>query len=249
MSHSHSSIITALKNQLHNERKKNRKLEAVLLCRNKGISMLIDIQREISHATAELLMHKSISRDLRDDSAMLAGLHDSLQFQLNIKINMLSHKEDSTNGNLNSIYQDEIESKIKNIKKLSILNFKFNSAYSYISILNTVKIDHVLWKASLYDMLVNESFNINLECSTECRLGKWYAKMKSDNFLSGLQEFIAISYPHELMHKSGDLAINQCKKGNYHDMIINLNKMEGYSSDVINCIDRLIYKVRNTIID
>lgn len=234
------SIITLLKCQLSDEKEKSRKLESLLLCRNRALSMLTGIQSEASHATAELLMHRGISKKLKDESLILVGLHERLHSEFDNSHDMSS----SVSGNLNVVILDEIKFRIDNLERLATLNSSFSDSQSYVSVLNTAKIDHAVWKASLYDMLVNEKFDKSLDSSAECRLGKWYTEMKNNTFLSESQEFVAIAHPHELMHKSGELAINSFKEGDYNKMLVNLNDMEDHSVDIINCIDRLIDRVR-----
>lgn len=244
MKSNEQAVITSLKKQLAAERERSRRLEAILLCRNRSVAMLIGIQSEVSHATAELLIHKSISRNLKNTSDKLISLHEQLHKNINAFFDFNKACESNFEYGEMTISLDEIKFKIEDIKKLAALNLNFSESYSYVSILNTAKIDHAVWKASLYDMLANENFDKDLEKSTECRLGIWYGKMKENIMLSKTEEFVAIERPHNLMHKSGDRVIKSFKENDFNSMINHLNEMEDHSVDIINCIDRLINKIK-----
>jgi methyl-accepting chemotaxis protein len=106
--------------------------------------------------------------------------------------------------------------------------------------LQTVKLDHVVWKGNVYSHLVGidkqpiDSFADH----TSCRLGKWLkgdgAKQFSDN-----SAFKRIDPPHKEVHRAGVEAMKLFSSGDKQAVINHLNKMESASREVMDLLDQL----------
>ncbi|OEE62928.1 chemotaxis protein [Enterovibrio norvegicus FF-33] len=113
-----------------------------------------------------------------------------------------------------------------------------NAAVS--SFLNTVKLDHAVWKSSVYKYVSNSDYSQQVNRHTECRLGKWYFEGEGAKHFNSLPSFIAIDSPHKQVHESGRLALDAGKRGDFHSMVGHLRMMEEGSIQVTTAIDRLI---------
>ncbi|MBU2896736.1 methyl-accepting chemotaxis protein [Vibrio hepatarius] len=106
--------------------------------------------------------------------------------------------------------------------------------------LDTVKMDHMVWKNAVYKQVVNEDFNTQVNKHTECRLGKWYFEGKGKQLYSHLNNFKSLDAPHKQVHESGRLALESGKVGDTQAMFKHLNTMEVASEEVVALLERLI---------
>lgn len=111
------------------------------------------------------------------------------------------------------------------------------------SFLNTVKLDHAVWKNQIYSHIDRQAFEENVNAHTECRLGNWYFNGYGARHYSHLTSFKQLDDPHKLVHDSGRAALQAGKAGNTSEMLNQLRIMEDSSIRVIDCIDRLMADV------
>ncbi|EAQ6107620.1 chemotaxis protein [Salmonella enterica subsp. diarizonae] len=108
--------------------------------------------------------------------------------------------------------------------------------------LNTVKLDHVIWKANVYEMILHRDMDSVVNSHTECRLGKWYYGEAGRRFLH-LNGFIQLEAPHAEVHRAGQEALEAFRESNDEIMKKNLVTMELASMQVIKCIDELLIQI------
>ncbi len=106
--------------------------------------------------------------------------------------------------------------------------------------LNTVKLDHAVWKNQVYNHVERQAFSENVNAHTECRLGKWYFDGYGHQHYSHLSSFQNLNEPHKLVHQSGREALQAGLQGDTKTMIKKLKIMEDSSFKVISCIDQLL---------
>lgn len=106
--------------------------------------------------------------------------------------------------------------------------------------LNTVKLDHAVWKNNVYSMIEKQNFSQPVNAHTECRLGNWYFNGYGASHYSHLQSFKDLDKPHKQVHESGRQALAAGAVGDNNAMLKNLQQMESASLEVIRCLDRLM---------
>jgi predicted nucleic acid-binding Zn-ribbon protein len=109
--------------------------------------------------------------------------------------------------------------------------------------LNTVKVDHAVWKADVYKHIRDGNFSAHLTNHQECRLGKWYFEGYGASHYSSLSSFQALDAPHCKVHESGLQALEAGQEGNIPAMVAALENMELASQEVVDDIDRLLASV------
>lgn len=107
------------------------------------------------------------------------------------------------------------------------------------SFLDTVKLDHAVWKNNVYSQVEQRQFETPLNAHTECRLGKWYFEGDGADKFSQLASFGGINSPHQLVHESGRHAL-QAGLNDKQQLIVHIQAMEDASESVVNAIDRLL---------
>ena len=114
------------------------------------------------------------------------------------------------------------------------------SRSSHQSFIQTVKLDHIVWKADVYAVINGQSHKAINEFAdhTMCRLGKWYYSTGKSEF-SGSSSFRTLERPHEQVHKNGVKAMQLAQSGNEQGAIDALLAMEQASAEVMDCLDAL----------
>lgn len=111
------------------------------------------------------------------------------------------------------------------------------------SFLNTVKLDHAVWKNQIYNMIEQGDFETGANCHTECRLGKWYYEGYGGRKYSGMNSFRALETPHRQVHDAGRAALAAGARKDYKTMTQQLEQMESTSLNVVRYIDNLMKEV------
>ena len=110
--------------------------------------------------------------------------------------------------------------------------------------LDTVKLDHAVWKNDIYDKLQAKDFNASVTTYTECRLGKWYFEGEGASRYSHLPSFRALDMPHREVHDAGIGALRAGVKAQPKDQLQLMNAMEDASDKVVSCLDSLAEEVQ-----
>lgn len=107
--------------------------------------------------------------------------------------------------------------------------------------IETVKLDHINWKNTVYKGIVTSDLNnlTALADHTSCRLGNWYYTGEGQRLYSHLASFHELEAPHERVHTSGLAAVEAARSGDLIAAASHLSKMERASMEVAECLDRL----------
>ncbi|HCM63181.1 MAG TPA: chemotaxis protein [Morganella sp. (in: Bacteria)] len=108
--------------------------------------------------------------------------------------------------------------------------------------LNTVKLDHVIWKGDIYSRLLDENADLLVNDHTQCRLGKWYYADEGQKFISH-DAYRRLERPHKTVHLSGRKALEARAQGCRRDEEMYLGEMESASRSVIQHIDNLLESI------
>ena len=140
-------------------------------------------------------------------------------------------------GNINSLndqYADIVTS-------CSSMKETIHTATTH-TFIQTVKLDHVVWKADVYNVIVGQSHKSIEQFSdhTSCRLGQWYQADGSQLFGS-TSAYRNIETPHRKVHEAGVQAMQCYAQGDYRSAIDALNEMETASEQVMHYLDELAY--------
>ncbi len=109
--------------------------------------------------------------------------------------------------------------------------------------LDTVKLDHVVWKNAVYRQIETRSFSELPNRHTECRMGKWYFEGDGSRVYSSLSSYRDMDGPHQLVHDSGRNAIQAGSDGNFELMAQHLNAMEEASLKVVQAVEKMMQEV------
>ncbi|NLS55899.1 methyl-accepting chemotaxis protein [Hafnia alvei] len=108
--------------------------------------------------------------------------------------------------------------------------------------LNTVKLDHVIWKVKVYELILQQDEVAEVNSHTDCRLGKWFYGDAGREF-SHLSSFAQLEAPHAEVHRSGREALVAFRAGDDPHLKASLATMEHASTLVIKRIDELLLQI------
>jgi hypothetical protein len=111
------------------------------------------------------------------------------------------------------------------------------------SFLNTVKLDHAVWKNQIYSLIESGNFATGANSHTECRLGKWYYEGYGGRKYGHLSSFKSLENPHRQVHTSGRDALKAGESGDLKSMVRHLEQMEASSLQVVKSLENLMNEV------
>ena len=113
--------------------------------------------------------------------------------------------------------------------------------------LTLVKIDHIIYKANVYDIVVENKADEKVADEHHCRFGKWYDSDGKANF-GNRQSFVKIAAPHAQVHKAALENIGYLKPDRRLEMaetiIKNFKTMEASSQQLFELLDELKEEIR-----
>lgn len=152
-------------------------------------------------------------------------------------------------GDQGAFLAEELQQVSGHIQAVGDVSRRVSDSFSYTaaeSFLETVKLDHVVWKAQVYNCIWNENYDLfdGLADHTQCRLGKWYREGEGYEKYRHLSSYSRLEEPHKDVHDSGFKAIEAFKQHDKHKAIQYLQRMESASSKVIDIISGMETEIR-----
>ncbi|MFQ2623195.1 CZB domain-containing protein [Aeromonas caviae] len=81
------------------------------------------------------------------------------------------------------------------------------------SFLNTTKLDHAVWKNTIYRLIDQQHFHEPVSDHAQCRLGKWYFEGQGAELFAHKPGFRELDGPHKRVHESGKAALHAREQG------------------------------------
>lgn len=136
------------------------------------------------------------------------------------------------------------ENLISNFKVLSDAAYEMERVIQRscdASFIQTVKLDHIVWKAEIYRLIMNVSNKQETDMADHhaCRLGRWYYQGDGYELYRNATAYKQLEKPHQQVHESGIAALHAKSESNYPKMYEQLQKMENSSRQVTSYLDSL----------
>ena len=106
------------------------------------------------------------------------------------------------------------------------------------SFIQTVKMDHIVWKYDMYQVIqgLSNKTAADFPDHTMCRLGKWYYQGEGAEKYSSNSAFRAIENPHSEVHMHGIAALNANSQGDNAKALNEIEQMESASVNLIGAL-------------
>jgi methyl-accepting chemotaxis protein len=139
-----------------------------------------------------------------------------------------------------------IEATAGNIVNVSQSMYSVISGSTDDAFLQTVKIDHVVWKLEVYQVMLGMSDKNANDFSDHhtCRLGEWYFQGEGAEKYASHSAYKQLDAPHEQVHNHGLSAIKAMKSGDMAQAVKDLTIMESASIDVVNLLTSLSNQIK-----
>ena len=117
------------------------------------------------------------------------------------------------------------------------------------SFIETVKLDHILYKIEIYRVIFSRSNKTQADFAlhTHCRLGKWYYEGDGNKYLKASNAFIELEAPHQRVHKHGVEAITAFLNKDDVNAVSNLKEMEAASDEVMKLLSIIESEYQNML--
>jgi len=134
-----------------------------------------------------------------------------------------------------------IENTANDIVSVSKKMYSVISHSTADAFLQTVKMDHVVWKMDVYQVMLGMSDkNIDdFADHTMCRLGQWYSQGEGAEKYSAYNAFKRLDAPHAQVHTYGIKALKAMKNDDMAQAVKDLSVMESASVEVVNLLTTL----------
>jgi len=151
-------------------------------------------------------------------------------------IDNVGEKSQDINTNTSSI-----EGTANNIVDVSKKMYDVISTSTSDSFLQTVKMDHVVWKLEVYQVMLGASHKSASDFAdhTTCRLGVWYNQGEGAEKYSSCSSFRALERPHAAVHSHGLSALKNMANGDCEQALKDLGQMENASAEVVDLLSAL----------
>lgn len=192
----------------------------------RGFAVVADEVRALAQKSAEA------SSEITSLVSSITGQTQAVSGQI--------HDMGKTTQNL-SEQTSSVKTIISDITDVSKNMFRVIQGSTHTSFLQTVKLDHVVWKAEVYRYIWGMSEKEDIEDfkdHTQCRLGQWYYQGDGKQY-SSLNAFKKVEKPHERVHVEGVAALRAFQEKDEMNTIKHLENMEQASDDVIDEITHL----------
>jgi methyl-accepting chemotaxis protein len=107
-------------------------------------------------------------------------------------------------------------------------------------LIETVKSDHLQWKAKLADVIYGRASLSDGEIKdhTQCRLGKWYYSTGKERYAQ-MAAFRDMESPHARVHSLGRDIVKAVAQSDYKGALNLFSEMEEYSKELFRMLDTL----------
>jgi len=104
------------------------------------------------------------------------------------------------------------------------------------------KLDHILYKFSVYEVLLGVSDKAATEFANHqnCRLGRWYYEGRGKECFSGFPGYRELERPHRTVHEAAQEALEALAKKDVDRIVEAIHRMEVASIEVMQGLDHLV---------
>ncbi len=182
---------------------------------------------------------RALARRTAEATNEIASLISEVNSGMDNVVNGIGHiGEKSQQVRQNS---EVIESTTQKIVTLSQQMYGIVTESADNSFIQTVKMDHIVWKLEVYKVVLGMSDKTigDFADHTLCRLGNWYYKGEGAENYKSLSSFRSLEAPHVAVHQNGISALDALSENNQQEAAKYLERMEHTSEQVLKYLSAL----------
>ncbi len=215
---------------LHNEIKSENIIVDSMVAKSKDIAQVINIIQEIAFQTNILSLNAAVEAATAGEAGKgfavvaqevrnLASRSADAAKQIKDVVTTIQQETEKIKDSSNSVTNVVNETKIRIDGLSKLMNtFQRNSnraVYEVESIsnkifINLAKLDHVIYKNNLYQLIFGGNHNFKPVEHTNCRLGQWYTTGLGKQEFSFVHSYKSLDNPHHIVHKEANILAKEC---------------------------------------
>ncbi len=182
---------------------------------------------------------RALANNTNESAEEVGGLVQKIKSDTDTSVSAVNELQGS-----NELLLDNIKELVTSFNQVLTLSKNAQTTIQQSSIksfVQTVKLDHIVWKGQIYETALGKgNLGINdFTDHTQCRLGQWYYTTGQELF-GASPVFRDIEQPHIKMHKVGIEALKLIDAGDIDGGLAKLAEMESTGRQIMNKLDQLI---------
>ena len=221
-------------NNLHKEIEVENEVVNSLVSKSKDIAQVINIIQEIAFQTNILSLNAAVEAATAGEAGKgfavvaaevrnLANRSADAAKQIKDVVNSIQSETGKIKDSSETVASvvNETKSRIDILSKL-MYTFQKNSNRSVYEVesisnkifINLAKLDHVIYKNNLYQLIFGGEHNFNAVDHHNCRLGKWYDTGLGKEQFSYVPSYKGLEKHHHTVHHEANLLAKECSGHN-----------------------------------
>jgi methyl-accepting chemotaxis protein len=223
------------------------------------ISNIVDLIKAISDQTNLLALNAAIEAArageqgrgfavVADEVRALAQRTHRATQEISQLVGSINQETDAASRSIGGLSEDasrlsgEVSHSAQTLDEMVVLGehmSKLIEGIALSSFCEAVKLDHLLFKLTVYQRLFLQDGNTQLSSHTACRLGQWYQSGETQALYGRERSFQQLDGPHKDVHEQAHSALHAAQVQDWSKVLRAVSDMESASMEVTRLLDDL----------